>query len=57
MRLGKLRFAPNAGQAVQHAWQGSRVSYVSPYKDGAYPRSDANSFLAILELDAGKNKE
>ncbi len=34
----------------------AEFSKISPYKDGAYPRSDANSFPSI-KLDAGKNKE
>ncbi len=57
MRFGRRRFEKHAAQAAAGGPQGSWIPNISPYKDGAYPRSDANSFLAIPELDAGNNKE
>jgi hypothetical protein len=50
MRFEKRIFEKNAAQAAPGGSQGSWIPNISPYKDGAYPRSDANSFLAILQI-------
>jgi len=53
-----MQFLQNARRAAPSGSRGGYVPNISPYKDGAYPRSDANSFpICTLTLDAGREQK
>ena len=46
-----MQLLQNARRATPSGSRGGYVPNISPYKDGAYPRSDANSFpICILNI-------
>jgi hypothetical protein len=55
MRSGKLMCGKNVRQSAAGGLRAAWVPNISPYKDGANPLSDANSFPSTGKLDSAES--